>query len=93
MKNESWKTIFKRHGYNTSSLAEEEDNFLRMFRLMSNVAPKAVRDTFDQHFPPSNLASRLAKDKLIITQNLFYNRVINKKQMDLLYPASGKKKL
>ncbi|XP_063438975.1 serine/threonine-protein phosphatase 6 regulatory ankyrin repeat subunit B-like isoform X2 [Mytilus trossulus] len=60
-----------------------------MFRLMSNVAPKAVRDTFDQHFPPSNLASRLAKDKLFITQKLFYTKVINRKQMDLLYPASG----
>ncbi|CAC5374397.1 unnamed protein product [Mytilus coruscus] len=81
-----WLRLFKR---TTGSLTEEEDNFLRMFKLMSNIAPKAVRDKFDHHFPPASLTTTLATNKTNISKNLLKPRFINRKQMDLLYPNTG----
>jgi hypothetical protein len=40
---------------NTSKLTQEEDHFLRLVKLVSGVAPKAVRETFDQFFSPTRL--------------------------------------
>ncbi|XP_052075892.1 uncharacterized protein LOC127713981 [Mytilus californianus] len=60
-----------------------------MFRLMSNVAPKAVRDKFNHYYNPLALSATLARDKALITSRLLNCRIINKKQMDLLYPTSG----
>ncbi|XP_063414552.1 uncharacterized protein LOC134696615 [Mytilus trossulus] len=60
-----------------------------MFRLMSNVAPKAVRDLFNQHYKPSSLIATLARDKAKITNHLLNRHIISRKQMDLLYPTSG----
>lgn len=71
------------------SLTEEGDNFLRIFRLVSNIAPKAVRDKFDHHFPPSSLSSKLTTNRKLI-DNLCSLRIINGKQKDLMYPSTGK---
>ncbi|XP_052077287.1 uncharacterized protein LOC127715285 [Mytilus californianus] len=81
-----WARLFKR---DTGSLTEEEDNFLRMFRLISNIAPKAVREKFDHHFPPASLSTILATSKTKIENKLLKNKIISGKQMDLLYPSTG----
>lgn len=79
--------MFKR---TRGALTEEEDNFLRMFRLMTNIAPKTVRDKFDHHFPPASLSTILTTHRTFINNNLFNQRIINRKQMDLMYPSTGK---
>jgi hypothetical protein len=67
-------------------MTEDEVNFVRLFKLLSGIAPGAVREIFDRYFPPGNLAAILKKEKHTIKK---YNKYLTAKQMSLLYPSIG----
>ena len=69
-------------------MTEDEVNFVRLFKLLSGIAPRAVREIFDRYFPPGNLAAILNNEKHKI-ENLKYNKYLTAKQMSLLYPSIG----
>jgi hypothetical protein len=67
-------------------MTEDEVNFVRLFKLLSGIAPGAVREIFDRYFFPGNLAAILKKEKHTIKK---YNKYLTAKQMSLLYPSIG----
>lgn len=69
-------------------MTEDEVNFVRLIKLLSGIAPRAVREIFDRYFPPGNLAAILNNEKHKI-ENLKYNKYLTAKQMSLLYPSIG----
>ena len=71
-------------------VSEEESNFLRFANLVIRISPRAVRGVFNKYFPPCGLKTVLNQRKQKIME-LHKNRIINKSQMDILYPAQGKK--
>ncbi|XP_052081616.1 uncharacterized protein LOC127719499 isoform X2 [Mytilus californianus] len=70
------------------SLPEEETNFLRFANLLIRISPKAVRVVFDKYFQPCglNVVLNQSKEKL---ETLKKKKILNKSQMDLLYPIKG----
>jgi hypothetical protein len=74
---------------NTSKLTQEEDNFLRLVKLVSGVAPKAVRETFDQFFSPTRLNTTLKQEEPKLRQ-LNRQKRITTTQLNLLLPTSSK---
>jgi hypothetical protein len=44
-------------------MTEDEVNFVRLFKLISGIAPEAVREIFDRYFPPGNLVAILKKEE------------------------------
>ena len=75
--------------YFSNRTSEEEDNFIRMFKLVTGVGTEAVRCKFDHLFPRNNLAATLIKEEPTL-KTLHYQRRINAKQMTLLPPSCGK---
>ena len=69
-------------------MTEDEVNFVRLFKLISGIAPRAVREIFDRYFPPGNLAAILKKEKHTI-ENLQFKKYLSADQMLLLYPSIG----
>ena len=69
-------------------MTEDEVNFVRLFKLLSGIAPGAVREIFDWYFPPGNLAEILKKEKHTI-KCLQFKKYLSAKQMSLLYPSIG----
>lgn len=74
---------------NTSKLSQEEDNFLRLVKLVSGIAPKAVRKTFDQFFAPNRLNTTLKQEEPKLRQ-LNRQKRITTTQLNLLLSTSGK---
>lgn len=72
-----------------SSISEEEDNFLRFFKLLKGPGTEAVRIFFDSFFPNNTLDIELRKEEINIRNNAIYWR-ITKKQLDLIFPSVGK---
>ena len=71
-------------------ITEEENNNFRIFYLLYRVSPSVVREIFDRQFPPGGLKTELNTNKSKVILPLFDKRVIHQKQMDLLYPVTGK---
>jgi hypothetical protein len=69
-------------------MTEDEVNFVRLFKLISGIAPEAVREIFDRYFPPGNLVAILKKEEHTI-KNLQCKKRLTVKQMSLLYPSIG----
>lgn len=69
-------------------LTKDETNFLRLAHLVIRISPSAVRTLFDKHFNPAGLQSSLNQIKVKI-ESLYQKRVINKSQLDMLFPANG----
>ncbi|VDH93536.1 glycerophosphodiester phosphodiesterase [Mytilus galloprovincialis] len=73
----------------SSTLSQEEENYVRMSLLLTGISPRAVRVLFDKEFPPASLSltvnDKKVKQKL---NDLSKKRVINKVQWDLLFPIS-----
>ncbi|XP_076078825.1 E3 ubiquitin-protein ligase DZIP3-like [Mytilus galloprovincialis] len=74
----------------SSTLSQEEENYVRMSLLLTGISPCAVRVLFDKEFPPASLSltvnDKKVKQKL---NDLSRKRVIDKAQWDLLFPTSG----
>lgn len=73
-----------------SSLTDEETNFLRFANLLIRIAPKSVRNLFDKYFTPGGLSVVLNQSKGQL-ESLNKKKILNKSQMDLLYPPHGMK--
>lgn len=69
-------------------MTEDEVNFVRLFKLLSGIAPRAGREIFDRYLPPGNLAAILKKKKHTI-KNLQSKKYLSADQMLLLYPSIG----
>lgn len=82
-----WESIKSLFGFSLL-MTEKEVNFVRLFQLISGIAPRAVREIFDRYFPPGNLAAILRKEEHTV-KNLQYNKRLTAKQMSLLYPSKG----
>lgn len=70
-------------------LTEDETNFLRFVNLLIRIAPKAVRVVFDKYFQPCGLSVVLNQSKGKM-EYLNQRKILNKSQMELLYPLQGK---
>ncbi|XP_052081640.1 uncharacterized protein LOC127719516 isoform X2 [Mytilus californianus] len=73
------------------SLTEEETNFLRFANLLIRISPKAVRVVFDKYFQPCGLNVVLTQSKGKL-ESLNKKKILNKSQMELLYPLKGNSK-
>ena len=71
-----------------TTLSEEEDNFIRIFKLVNGIAPAAVREKFNQFFPPASWSSILTREKPKI-RNLHRNKRLTNAQMSVLFPTTG----
>jgi len=74
----------------SSGITEEENNDIRVFYLLTRVAPPIVRKTFDREFYPGGLKTELSRTRFKVISPLFNKGVINQKQLALLYPKTGK---
>lgn len=72
-----------------SSINEEEDNFLRFFKLVTGLGTEAVRIFFDSFFPNNTLDIVLRREENNIRRRASHWR-LTQKQLDLLFPAIGK---
>lgn len=73
-----------------ASLSPEEENYVRMSLLMTQISPRAVRCLFDYEFHPRCLRDFLARTQITLTA-LKNKHIINQAQWDLLFPKSGGK--
>lgn len=73
-------------------IPEEGTNFLRFANLLIRISPKAVRVLFDKYFQPCGLHVVLTQSKRKL-EGLNRKKILNKSQMDLLYPLKGMKLL
>ncbi|XP_063400600.1 uncharacterized protein LOC134685097 [Mytilus trossulus] len=71
-----------------TSLAEEEENYVRLGLFLKGVTPRAVRTYFDSVFPPTSLPSTLSTDHSTLL-DFKIKRIINKAQWNLLIPRNG----
>ena len=71
-------------------ITEEENNDIRVFNLLTRVAPPIVRKKFNTEFHPDRLKAELSTNRLKVILPLSNRGVINKKQWALLYPEKGK---
>lgn len=71
-----------------SHVSEEEENYLRMNLLLTNISPRAVRVLFDQEFHPSCLLTSIRKEYMKLS-DLKKKHVINATHWNLLFPRSG----
>lgn len=69
-----------------NSLSQEEINFLRLAGLLIRIAPRAVRQKFDDELHPVQLQQFLLRNRRKIDDLTFKRRVITQLQYDLLYP-------
>ena len=70
----------------SSTLTEEESNFLRFINLILKIAPEAVRAYFDTLHTPATLQNDLALNQHKLSQ--IKGRVIKKHHWDVLYPGT-----
>lgn len=63
----------------------EQENYLRICRLLKRTGTVLMREVFDSFYPPCSLANKLSDPA---TKNLLMKTLI-KPQRDLVYPASG----
>ncbi|VDI47763.1 Hypothetical predicted protein [Mytilus galloprovincialis] len=75
----------------STSLSQEDINFLRLAGLLIRVAPRAVRRKFDYEFHPKQLKQFLSKNRRKIYDLTFEKGVITLVQYDLLYPKGSSK--
>lgn len=68
-----------------SKLSDEEENYLQLIRLVNTFATMAMRDKFNQYFPPPKLPRMLKNEQ----SRLKKIRVLNAMQWSLTYPATG----
>ena len=66
----------------------EKTNGNKLSRLLIDGGTTVLRNVFDHHHPPANLASDLNANYSILN-NLFRRRVLNGRQWDKLFPPGG----
>ncbi|XP_071138285.1 uncharacterized protein [Mytilus edulis] len=71
-----------------AAYTDEDENFLRIFKLVTSVGTNAIRVQFDILFPPANLQSELSYKKSQL-RRLKTSNILNAKQWDVLFPSSG----
>ena len=71
----------------SSTLTEEESNFLRFLNLILKIAPEAVRAYFDAVHPPATLQNDLALNQHTLSQ--IRGNVIKNNQWNILYPGTA----
>jgi len=71
----------------SSTLTEEESNFLRFINLILKIAPEAVRAYFDVLHPPATFQNDLALNRHTLAQ--IRGNVIQNHQWNVLYPGTG----
>jgi len=71
----------------SSTLTEEESNFLRFLNLILKITPEAVRAHFDTVHPPATLQNDLASNRPRLSQ--IRGNVIKNHQWKILYPGTG----
>jgi hypothetical protein len=74
----------------SSGITEEENNYIRTFYLLLRVAPPVVREKFDREFYLGGLKTKLITKRFNVISPLCNKGIINKKQLALLYPGTGK---
>ena len=70
----------------SSTLTEEESNFLRFINLILKIAPEAVRAYFDTLHPPATLQNDLALNQHTLSQ--IKGNVIKNHIWKILYPGT-----
>ena len=70
----------------SSTLTEEESNFLRFLNLLLKIAPEAVRAYFDALHPPATLQNGLALNRQRLSQ--IRGKVITTQQWNILYQGT-----
>ena len=68
--------------------SREKTNGNKLSRLLIDGGTTVLRNIFDRHHPPANLASGLNANYSILN-NLFRRRVLNKHQWEKLFPPTG----
>ena len=68
--------------------SREKTNGNKLSRLLIDGGTTVLRNIFDRHHPPANLASGLNANYSILN-NLFRRRVLNKHQWEKLFPPPG----
>lgn len=71
-----------------SHVSKEEENYLRINLLLTEMSQKAVRVLFDKEFHPSRLDASI-KDAYGILFDLKMQHVINATQWNMLFPRCG----
>lgn len=67
---------------------DDEKNYILIQLVLTGISPLAVRKIFDKEFHPVCLKTSLKKETKKINQ-LLHRGVLNRTQMNLLYPKSG----
>lgn len=70
-------------------ISQEEENYARLYLLLSGISEQAVRALFDREFNPSCLHTTLTIDSRKLDK-LKKKRIINKSQWKLLFPFNCK---
>ena len=68
--------------------SEEKTNGAKLSRLLIDGGTTVLRNVFNRHHPPANLAADFNANYLIL-DNLFRRRVLNGHQWDQLFPQGG----
>lgn len=84
---QTWESVKGLFGF--SLMTEEEENFVRLIKLIIGIAPRAVREKFDTYFPPHDLAEILKQEEQTIKDLKCKKHLLSDKQMSLLYPSKG----
>lgn len=71
-----------------TEISSEDSNFIRIYFLIVKISSRAVRLTFDQEFHPCCLCKTL-KRSILRLRRLQMKRIINMRQMALLFPPTG----
>ena len=71
----------------SSTLTEEESNFLRFLNLTLRIATEAVRAYFDTLHTPATLQNDLTLNHRTLSK--IRGRVIKNHHWDILYPGTG----
>ena len=87
LQKQTWESVKGLFGF--SRMTEEEENFVRLSKLIIGIAPRAVREIFDAYFPPRDLAEILKQKKQTIEDLKCKKHLLSAKQMSLLYPFPG----
>ena len=71
----------------STTLTEEESNFLRFINLLLKIAPEAVRAYFDTVHTPATLQNDLVSNHHTLSQ--IKGKVIKTHQWNILYTGTG----
>ncbi|XP_063402201.1 ankyrin-2-like [Mytilus trossulus] len=71
-----------------ATISEEEENYVRMSLLVSEISPRAVRVLFDNEFNPLNINITIKKETNKLN-DLKKKKIINQSQWEILFPRNG----